>query len=440
MEKKPDVGKLPAPCRQGRRDRWHSVTGQGSPWALVLGLGLLGPASATALCLSDQPLVSRPVEVAPDDIAHAKQVLIGQGFWRAPGVSTAATGAGRLDLSARDLDQLLNYLASRRADGRMRARLHAQRAEVEASFSLPANPFGRYLNLRGTLREADPLPEFESLRLACLPVPGWVIRWVQPLALQLAGVDDYYRLAAETVRHVGITPAGVRVAYAGGDDVLAHVRELALPQAERARLRVYQGLLAQLSRRPAPARGMSLADLLAPMLELAAQRSASGDAAAEQRALIAVLAFHVTGRRWAEVLPEARSWPAARARAVTLRGRVDLAQHFVVSAALAAYAGSIVADAIGLNKEVEDSRGGSGFSFVDLTADRAGTRFGQRLVGGAALRPVTGEDAIMPPIADLPEFMQEAEFQHRFGGVGAPAYRALAADIERRLDACVALR
>ena len=422
----------------GPERRQPSGRGLWSSWAIALGLGLLAPASAQALCLSDQPLVSRSVEIGPADIARAKQMLIDQGFWRAPG---AAAGAGRLDLSARDLDQLLNYLASRRADGSMRARLRPQQAEIEASFTLPANPFGRYLNLRGTLREAGSLPEFESLRLACLPVPGWLVRWAQPWVLKFAGAEDYYRLATETVHHVGITPAGVRVSYGGGDDLLARVRELALPLPERARLRVYQGQLAQLSRRPAPAHGMSLAEVLAPMQELAAQRVAAGDdAAAEQRALIAVLAFHVTGRRWAEVLPEARGWPVVRARAVTLRGRVDLAQHFVVSAALAAYAGSIVADAIGLNKEVEDSRGGSGFSFADLTADRAGTRFGQRLAGGAALRPIAGEDAIMPSIAGLPEFMQEAEFQQRFGGIGAPAYRALETDIEQRLDACLALR
>ena len=35
-------------------------------------------------------------------------------------------------------------------------------------------------------------------------------------------------------------------------------------------------------------------------------------------------------------------------------------------------------DAIGVYKEVRDSRGGSGFSFNDMAANRAGTRFGLR--------------------------------------------------------------
>jgi hypothetical protein len=63
-------------------------------------------------------------------------------------------------------------------------------------------------------------------------------------------------------------------------------------------------------------------------------------------------------------------------RKVTLNGRTDSPQHFTISAALAAHAGSPLSDAIGLYKEVDDSRRGSGFSFNDLAADRAGTRFG----------------------------------------------------------------
>ena len=39
-----------------------------------------------------------------------------------------------------------------------------------------------------------------------------------------------------------------------------------------------------------------------------------------------------------------------------------------------------LSDVIGLYKEIEDSRGGSGFSFNDIAADRAGTRFGEKAV------------------------------------------------------------
>ena len=46
----------------------------------------------------------------------------------------------------------------------------------------------------------------------------------------------------------------------------------------------------------------------------------------------------------------------------------------------------------------------------------------------------------MPHAADLPEFMAEAEFKRRYGGVGAAPYVAMMAEIERRVDRLAALR
>ena len=92
-----------------------------------------------------------------------------------------------------------------------------------------------------------------------------------------------------------------------------------------------------------------------------------------------------------------------------------------------------------------DARSGSGFSFNDMAANRAGTRFGERLLQdpvalqGRLAGGVRDEDLI-PPVQDLPEFMPEAEFVRRFGGVGAPAYNALLADIDRRIAALPLLR
>jgi hypothetical protein len=41
----------------------------------------------------------------------------------------------------------------------------------------------------------------------------------------------------------------------------------------------------------------------------------------------------------------------------------------------------------------------------------------------------------VPPLDGLPEYLPEAEFVRRYGGIGAPAYEALMADIERRVGA-----
>ena len=49
-----------------------------------------------------------------------------------------------------------------------------------------------------------------------------------------------------------------------------------------------------------------------------------------------------------------------------LNRRDDFPKHFIISAALAAHAGTPLSDAVGVYKEIADSRGGSGFSFGTL--------------------------------------------------------------------------
>jgi len=130
---------------------------------------------------------------------------------------------------------------------------------------------------------------------------------------------------------------------------------------------------------------------------------------------------------------------------LTLHGRDDYPQHFLISALLAAEGGGPLANAVGIYKEVMDSRGGSGFSFNDIAADRAGTRFGELAVSDPArmqlaLNAGVGEYELMPDVSDLPEFLAEPEFLRRYGGVGAAAYRNMLADIETRIDNTPLLR
>jgi tetratricopeptide (TPR) repeat protein len=188
---------------------------------------------------------------------------------------------------------------------------------------------------------------------------------------------------------------------------------------------------------------VSLARLMPPLFGLAIERGAQGDQTRENRAAIVVLALYATGQPLDRVVPAAAGWRKPAGRTVTLGGRDDFPKHFLVSAALAAEAGSPLADAIGVYKEVEDSRGGSGFSFNDIGADRAGVRFGEvasRSLPRArtlarALAAGVPESDFMPDVSDLPEFMPEAEFKRRFGGLDSPGYAKMIAKIDQRVDA-----
>ena len=212
-----------------------------------------------------------------------------------------------------------------------------------------------------------------------------------------------------------------------------------VPPAQAARLRIYHealGVTLQSLRGP-----QDLPVLLTPLFVLAQQRTAAGgDGSAENRAALLALAAHAVERHPGSLLPAARAWPRLPARGLRLDGRKDFPIHLLVSATIAAEGGGPLADTLGLLKEVDDARHGSGFSFNDIAVNRAGARLGELAVHeparlqAALAAGVTARD-LLPDVSDLPEFMSEAEFMARFGGVGAPRYQAQVAEIEARVRA-----
>ncbi|MET0917199.1 MAG: hypothetical protein ABWY07_02075 [Burkholderiales bacterium] len=405
---------------------------------LLLFLGVpLALGAAISLCFQDEPLVRRAAEFTTDDVERAVRVFEKHDPRR------MKSGALRtMTLHGDELDLAVNYLANRFGKGSSRLVLRPGVLALTASVEVPASPLGRYVNVQALLRETAGLPTVEDLRIGSLPVPNVVADWALARAMHTLNQTEEYRIAADTIRSVSIADGSVRVVYEWRDDLPGRVGNVLVPPADSARLRIYQERLAQLTRDSTLPLSVSVSELLSPLMRLAAERGT--DPQAESRAAIVVLAFYVNGKGLAAIAPGAKDWPRPVLRTVTLNGRTDFPQHFTISAAIAAHAGTPLSDAIGLYKEVDDSRRGSGFSFNDIAADRAGTTFGELATRSAAsARPLQrrvaaggSESAVMPNAADLPEFMPEAEFKRRFGGIGAPAYQRMMQDIERRVAAC----
>ncbi|WP_147869417.1 hypothetical protein [Stieleria maiorica] len=130
---------------------------------------------------------------------------------------------------------------------------------------------------------------------------------------------------------------------------------------------------------------------------------------------------------------------------VKLHGRGDLPRHFWVSASLTLLADGNRSTSVGVTKELMDSNpGGSGFSFVDLVADRAGVLFAM-----AATRDATSATTLQqtirdgldaadycPPIEGLPEGISRDEFQSVYGGLGGEPTKRIVDEITKRLRQC----
>jgi len=206
---------------------------------------------------------------------------------------------------------------------------------------------------------------------------------------------------------------------------------------DEAALTVYRKHLSQAGSRAGGKHDFAV--LLGEAFSLAQKRSSRRDPVIENRVALTALAETVLGGR---LLSRRGMVRTDRHTGIKLAGREDFSQHFALSAFLAATGGEGLSDLAGVYKELKDAQqGGSGFSFTDLAADRAGSRLGEASTHSrkAALQMqkrlagVRDAKVFLPAIRDLPEFMPQAEFQRRFGGVGQPAYQRMVEQIEARI-------
>lgn len=406
-------------------------------WAgAVLLLPVLVLVGLLATALQHQATVGPGADVRPEDVARAVSLLRTHDPRQArPGqVSTAL-------LRQRDLDVIFSHGAQRWIKAQGQVTLEPARGTLRLSTRGPDNPFGAWFNLELVLAETGSLPQLARVKIGHLPLPAWLAEWAAPHLAERLGLQREWALAGDIIRRVRFQPGQMLVTYAWQGDSINRLFDGLLSAEELARLRPYSDLLVGLAARAGHGWQLPLAQMLAPLFELAQQRSQSGnDPAAENRAALLALTLYANGRWLGHVSVAARNWPRPRPLQLLLAGRGDFTLHFLISAMLAAEGTTPLSRAVGVYKEVADSRGGSGFSFSDVAADRAGTRFGERAVKdplalqALVARGVSDAD-LMPRSDDLPEFMAEPEFLRRFGGVGAPAYNQMLAEIDRRVAA-----
>lgn len=90
---------------------------------------------------------------------------------------------------------------------------------------------------------------------------------------------------------------------------------------------------------------------------------------------------------------------------------------------------------------------GSGFSFGDLAADRAGVKFAEAATGSedaargmqARIRDRYSLNDFFPQTVEFPENLSVEQFRRDFGGVGGSLYNQQVSKIDAQLDSCPAL-
>jgi hypothetical protein len=403
--------------------------------------GLILAALAFVLVCEDRPAVDPRPDPGRGDANWMREFLARNDPRTSPPGSVR-----RILVSESEAGRVLSYALNMKFRGRAGVDFRPGELTLVLTLMLPDNPWGRYVNLSlDALQQGDALV-VEHWRVGRLPMPAFVanraLRGLYSRLLEDATFqalrDSLYGLRLSENRALMLYRWQPKLARSLGVEAARWL----VGKADRERLLAYWGHIAQSSRSRITATQQPLEQLMQAVFQLARTRSRAGQAAAENRAAILAMAAYLSGVNLARLLDQPDASPP-RYRAFTLNGRSDLAQHFVFSAAVAASGGARLADALGLDKELEDSRSGSGFSFTDLAADRAGVCFAETALGSeeqarrmqATLAEGAAETLFMPDVDDLPEFMPERDFRRRFGAVGSPAYDKLAAEIERRIEA-----
>ncbi len=361
---------------------WHGVGRLAThAVAIMLFIGLASVWLVTGV-MESEPLPFEKVTINTAD----KRALVDA----AQNPAVRVTGERVYRASEEDLNKLLAWwIDADRLDGKARVQLgdHSQRLQLSLRYPPQRQPRS-YANLaiggRCQIVDQQLQLDLDSLRLGAISIPYPVINWMGRMATDWLAQQSESLEMLSGILFATADQHGVQLVVA---DDGRHNRRLAKllrqvgdhPDVTRPvsiQLREFAQIVSSAGRKE------PLFDkVVRAAFERAADRSRHIKPVEANRAAILALGIglgHINIERYvgdcfdAEVRLRVYRLPSHS----QLRGRSDWSRHFWVSAALTLLTSNHVSDAAGLLKEELDADvGGSGFSFGDLMADRAGTEF-----------------------------------------------------------------
>ena len=383
-------------------------------WLVVL-LGLCSFA-----LVDGAPTLDRPPRPSARDVNTARE------GWRQLKDAQLANRPIRIRLDSSMLKTLSSFAGDVSGIPRVKAGLSGGRLFAGASISLPA---GMWLNVSATATGThDGFPDFRPT-IGKVTFPDFVGRWSAVfgrwvLILNGASVPPLDSLA----RHISINQNAIFVVLAlpQKSGLIDSLISATTPELNnQAVSEVYCKLAAEQREKPVGS--------LSALVRRAFGKSSGRDLPEDNRAVFVALAFVVVGEKAHTLAPEAAKLTTTClpfAQRISLQTREDLAKHWTLSAALTSVFGSQTSSSLGEWKELSDSLPmGSGFSFVDLAADRSGTRFalqGSDLKSATALakrlRHASENDLLPPTLLAGRERLPEANFTDQYGGLQDARY------------------
>ena len=358
------------------------------------------------------------------------------------------TNRQNINISQDQLNSLVGFAQRAHEKINGQVQITANSTSVLASYQLPKNPIGQYLNI-DILLLPGPGVNLSHVKFGSIKVPGnYALGTLVYLANWYTNSDIASQFVQQ-VESVSMTESNLQLSVRPLDQFLRELNDVKQGLGgggdEEMRLKTAY-YLKQLSLLEIgkSATSQSLAEYIGPVFTLAKNRSIYATAAKENEAAIMALAIFAGHHRFAnlvgDVQPMRGKVALPRAKPM-LKSRVDLNQHFIFSAAIKILSEQGLSIAIGEFKELMDrSDDGSGYSFVDLAADIAGVEFAVAATTPSSATSVqnrlagsTDESLFFPSIKGLPEGLSKNEFSLRFTEVDSPEYLKMVRTINNRI-------
>ena len=421
-------------------------------WIFILSFSLLlCLGTLTFLILDTKPLVMQQQELSVDGAKQAKSAAK-----RLLSAVRSNKHQNELYFSVDEIDGMLAL--SRRAFDRIQVDSYPRNNQLFIDVSVALNSVPFYINVSTSIESSVHGLKLGEFSVGSLSIAGDTFLSLATWAVEYYLKSDAPEAFIKSIKQVEVEQGGVSLRYdlstinSLGDtgstlENLKHLRDQLALFGDVSDVQYYLDRLMEFAKQR---KSLDLSDYVSFVISEASQRKvASYSYKKENYAALMALVLYFGHDRFAllvgnlnpytEIQSFIRAWLQ---RKVTLNGRVDLQKHFIYSMAFQLFANNQTSDLVGEFKELIDSvDGGSGFSFADLFADRAGVRFADVATNNDDTAKSVQEYIVanktdinlLPDHIGLPEGISQKDFEKEYRNLNSKAYKEMVEYIDKRL-------
>jgi hypothetical protein len=365
----------------------------------------------------------------------------------------------QIDISYSQAESLLGFTQRALPNLNSDIKLSEDNAEMLISYQLTDYLFYSYLNVSIKVIEANYL-NIDSVSVGTITVPGkWVLNGLE----FLVNYNTNSQVATKAIQQIAktdVSPDQIIISLNPLDPLLKELKNIETSDYsdERQLLRKktvhYLKLLdsapltndlAMQNKEISLSYYLHKVMLEAQIMSAEDRQGNSNSAILENEAAIMALAIYAGHPRFSTLSGDLSfavdPIPTARKKPV-LANRQDLSLHFIFSAAIKLLSDQGISIAVGEFKELMDrGNGGSGYSFIDLTADMAGANFATLAVDPRTAKQIqnimsveANEALFFPNIDGFDEGMNKSQFRQKYSDIESAEYLEVINEIERRMS------